>query len=148
MQEKNSIEFFNEHPSFKWRMPSKLISFLQKSIIATKQWIDFDLRYIFLTDKDLLAINQEYLDHDYYTDIITFDLSPNPEQLEADIYISIDRVRDNAKEYEVAFDEEILRVIFHGLLHLIGFDDNTEEEEKNMRLQEQAFINSYKQSLI
>lgn len=141
---KNSIEFFNEHPSFIWNHAPTLEPFILHTLQHSNIWKNIDIRYILLSDEDLLTINQEHLNHDYYTDIITFDLSPNPEMLDADIYISIDRIQENAKDYEVTFEEELHRVFFHGILHLLGFKDGTEEEEKTMRTKENELITLFK----
>jgi len=92
------------------------------------------LEYILCSDEYLLAINKEYLDHDYYTDIITFPLQDSP--LEATIFISIDRVRENAELYKNSFTDELHRVIVHGLLHLLGYKDKTDEEKSTMRSKE------------
>ena len=85
------------------------------------------LNYIFCSDKRLLEINRQYLQHDYYTDIISFDLSADPATM-GEIYISIDRVRDNARTLGVSFKAELHRVIFHGALHLCGYGDKKKEE--------------------
>ncbi len=90
------------------------------------------LNYIFCSDKRLLEINRQFLQHDYYTDIITFDLSSGPE-IEAEIYISIDRVRENARNLSLTLKSELHRVIFHGALHLCGYGDKTAEEVEGMR---------------
>ena len=101
-----------------------------------------ELNYIFCSDPYLLKINKQYLGHDYYTDIITFDFSEDYEiegkgdKISGDIYISIDTVRHNAEQYGEGFDRELHRVIVHGLLHLIGFDDVTPELQKEMTVQE------------
>ena len=101
-----------------------------------------ELNYIFCSDPYILTINKQYLGHDYYTDIITFDFSQDYEvagkgdELSGDIYISIDTVRYNAEEYGEGFDRELHRVIVHGLLHLIGFDDTTDELQEEMTRQE------------
>ena len=97
------------------------------------------INYIFCSDDYLLEINRTHLKHDYYTDIITFDLSES-EAIESDIYISIDRVQDNAKQFITEFEKELLRVIAHGLLHLIGYNDKTEEEQIIMRKKEEACL--------
>ncbi|MBR5100278.1 MAG: rRNA maturation RNase YbeY [Bacteroidales bacterium] len=101
-----------------------------------------ELNYIFCSDPYLLAINKQFLDHDYETDIITFDNSDDYELetghkgVSADIYISVDTVRVNAKAYGEGFDREMHRVIVHGLLHLIGYDDVTEWKQRRMRAAE------------
>lgn len=91
------------------------------------------LNYIFCSDAYLLSINQEYLDHDTYTDIITFDQSDEPENIEGDIFISVERVAENAERFGVPFEQELRRVLVHGLLHLLGLGDKTEAEKQAMR---------------
>jgi len=101
------------------------------------------LQYIFCSDEYLLQINKEHLQHNYYTDIITFDLSNNPKAVIGEIYISIDRVKDNAQNYEVSFKQELLRVIFHGALHLCGYKDKTQKDQALMRKAEDKYIQYY-----
>jgi rRNA maturation RNase YbeY len=91
------------------------------------------LSYNFCSDEYLLEVNKKHLDHDYYTDIITFDLSESTGFIEGDIYISVDRVKANAKENGIPLAEELHRVMAHGLLHLIGFGDKTPKEINAMR---------------
>lgn len=99
-----------------------------------------DLSVVFCSDPYILEVNREYLGHDYYTDIITFDYCEG-NVLSGDLIISVDTVRANADEYGAAsFEEELSRVIVHGLLHLIGFDDHTPAEQKEMRAQENAAL--------
>jgi probable rRNA maturation factor len=97
--------------------------------------------YIFCDDDYLLDLNVEYLDHDTLTDIITFPYSKSP--IEGDIFISIDRVRENAKEFGVAFEQELRRVIIHGVLHLCGYGDKSEAEAAEMRRKEDAALALY-----
>jgi len=100
-----------------------------------------DMSVVFCSDPYLLGVNREYLGHDYYTDIITFDYCEGDDVLSGDLMISVDTVRANAAEYGAAsFEEELDRVIVHGLLHLIGFDDHTDEQRKEMRAQENAAL--------
>jgi len=101
------------------------------------------LQYIFCSDEYLLEINKQHLQHDYYTDIITFDLSNNPKAVIGEIYISIDRVKDNAQNYEVSFKQELLRVIFHGALHLCGYKDKTQKDQVLMRKAEDKYLHYY-----
>lgn len=98
------------------------------------------LRIIFCTDNYLLQINQEYLDHNEYTDIITFDLDP-----EGEIYISLDRVRQNAQAYGDSVTTELHRVIFHGILHLCGYRDKSVADAKEMRAKEDEYLQKYSQ---
>ena len=100
------------------------------------------LDFVFCDDEKLLSINQEYLDHDTYTDIITFDYTQGS-VLAGDIFISIDRVRENAKEFKVSFFEELLRVMSHGVLHLAGYADKSDEEKKLMRKKEDEKIKMF-----
>jgi len=91
-----------------------------------------EINYIFCNDQKILEVNKEYLNHDYYTDIITFDYSENS-ILSGDIYISIDTVFSNSKQFNSSYNEELARVIIHGILHLCNYKDKTEEESLNMR---------------
>ena len=100
-----------------------------------------DLQYIFCSDDYLLDINRQYLNHDYYTDIITFDLSEKGHPINAEIYISVDRVRDNAREFGSSVKKELQRVIFHGALHLCGYKDKTAAQQKEMRQMEEKYLN-------
>ena len=95
--------------------------------------------FIFCTDEFLLKVNQDYLSHDYYTDIITFDLS-NDNAVEGEIYISVDRVKENARSHNVSFILELYRVVFHGILHLCGLKDKTVIQKKRMRTEEDKCI--------
>jgi rRNA maturation RNase YbeY len=101
------------------------------------------LTYIFCSDEYLLEINKQHLNHNYYTDIITFDLSETPDAVTGEIYISIDRVKDNAQTYKVSFKQELLRVIFHGALHLCGYKDKTEKDQALMRKAEDKYLQYY-----
>ena len=100
------------------------------------------LQYIFCSDDYLLRINRDFLQHDYYTDIITFQLGEAPDTLgvEGEIYISTDRVRDNARTLGIPVKQELLRVIFHGALHLCGYKDKTPKEESLMRAKEEEYM--------
>lgn len=102
-----------------------------------------DITYVFCTDDALLKKNIAFLNHDTLTDIITFDLSEDEEKLLAEIYISIERVRENALLFDVSYKQELHRVIFHGMLHLCGFKDKTDKESGEMRLQESACLQQY-----
>ena len=98
-----------------------------------------DISIIFCSDNYILDVNLKYLNHDYFTDIITFDYC-DKNILSGDLFISVDSVRENAIFFEVDFEEELRRVIVHGLLHLIGYDDHTEDEQKIMREKENYYI--------
>ncbi|HAO46324.1 MAG TPA: rRNA maturation RNase YbeY [Ferruginibacter sp.] len=99
-----------------------------------------ELNYVFCSDKYLKVINNTFLKHNYFTDIITFDLSGPEEEVQGEIYVSIDRVLDNAQSLGVPTQEEICRVIFHGALHLCGFRDKTKAEMQVMRKKEDEYL--------
>lgn len=98
------------------------------------------LNYIFCSDSYLLKINREYLGHDTLTDIITFDNTESGELVEGDVYISVDRVQENAAEFNVAFPKELARVMVHGLLHLLGYKDKSVHQKRLMRKKESSYL--------
>lgn len=98
-----------------------------------------EINYIFCSDEYLLNINKQYLKHDYYTDVISFDYSED-DIISGDIFISVDTVKDNAKEYDVKFEKELARVMVHGVLHFIGYKDKTDEDAKQMRQKENQYL--------
>jgi len=103
-----------------------------------------DLNVIFCSDDYLLEVNKQFLNHDYYTDIITFDLSePKSKETTAELYISIDRVKDNAATLKTAVSQELHRVIFHGCLHLCGYKDKNKKDVEIMRGKEEEWLNRY-----
>jgi len=102
------------------------------------------INYVFCNDEYLYKINLEYLNHDTYTDIVTFDNSEEEDRIEGDIFISVDRVKENAITNNTAFKEELKRVMAHGLLHLFGYNDKTADEQKVMRKKEEACLSLYK----
>ena len=101
------------------------------------------LRYIFCSDAYLLDINRRYLKHNTYTDIITFDLSEPGQAINAEIYISVDRVRENASQFKTTLRNELHRVMFHGALHLCGYRDKTLKEKELMRKMEDKYLRMY-----
>jgi probable rRNA maturation factor len=101
------------------------------------------LNYIFCSDDYLLGVNRKFLDHNFYTDILSFDLSEPGQPINAEIYISVDRVKDNSLNYSSTFKKELHRVIFHGALHLCGYKDKKAAESKIMRKMEEKYIDLY-----
>jgi probable rRNA maturation factor len=101
-----------------------------------------DIAYIFCTDERILEVNKHYLDHDYYTDIITFDYSEG-NIISGDIFISLDTVKSNSEEFGVSFEKELFRILIHGILHLCGQDDKTPELRAEMTLKENLAIEKY-----
>jgi rRNA maturation RNase YbeY len=142
MEEKElPINFFSEEIDFQLENEEKTSAWLQK--VANKEgFIVAAINYIFCDDEYLHKINMEYLNHDTYTDIITFDNSEDEEEqvLEADIFISVDRVKENSATLKTTFEQEIHRVMVHGLLHLTGYDDHSVEDKQMMREKEDAAL--------
>jgi rRNA maturation RNase YbeY len=121
----------------------KLRRFLLKTAKSAGRPIQ-DLGIVFCTDPYLLDINKRFLDHDYFTDIITFDLSATTHgPVSAELYISVDRVKDNAQSLGTPYYMELHRVIFHGLLHLLGYSDKTQKAQKTMRAKEDELLRLY-----
>ncbi|MCU0353772.1 MAG: rRNA maturation RNase YbeY [Cytophagales bacterium] len=134
-----TIAFFNEDIEF--TLPAKRCTAAWLKQIVEREGKQVEaLNYVFCSDDYLLDVNRQYLDHDYYTDIITFNQSEDSAALEGDIYISIDRVRDNAESLGVTFEEELRRVLCHGLLHLCGYDDHTDADRAAMREREDFYL--------
>ncbi|MFM1930082.1 MAG: rRNA maturation RNase YbeY [Bacteroidota bacterium] len=119
-----------------------LKSFIEKRVKKEGLAIE-SLNYVFCSDKYLLQINKQFLNHNYYTDIISFDLSEEPGKLIGEVYISIDRVKDNAKTHGASNKEELLRVIFHGALHFCGYKDKKPADAKKMRQMEDTWLTAY-----
>ncbi len=133
------IHYFTEDIEFSLKDQPIISQWIVDSIAASKFKLE-EINYIFCSDEHLLNINQQYLNHNTYTDIITFDNSSEELSIEADIYISIDRVRENAEEYSIPFTHELHRVMIHGILHLLGWGDKTSAEQKAMREKEDACL--------
>lgn len=128
--------FFEEIKEFNTGI--KTTDWISQTIINEGKTVG-EINIIFCNDEYLLKINQEHLTHDYYTDIITFDYSENT-IISGDLFISKDRVEENAEEYKVSFENELNRVIIHGILHLIGYNDKSESEIKEMRTKENYYL--------
>lgn len=122
----------------------RLSGFLKEKIQELKPEIKrSDISFVFCDDAYLIEINRQFLDHDTYTDIITFDLSEDPQFLQSEIYISVERVAENAAQFSKEYNQELHRVIFHGVLHLCGLKDKTVKEQKAMRSAEDSWLNTY-----
>lgn len=132
---------FNYETDFQLENESKYEDWID-SIIESEDKEPGEINYIFCDDDYLLEINKQYLDHDTLTDIISFDYCIG-DLISGDIFISIDRVKDNTQEYEVSFNNELLRVMSHGILHYCGYKDKTQEEQLLMRAKEQEKINMF-----
>lgn len=133
------IQFFYEN------LPESVATDYQQwleDIILSEEKKLGEISYIFCDDEYLLKINQDYLQHDYYTDIITFDYVKG-KTISGEIFVSLQRVSDNASTLSRDYEEEVRRVLAHGILHLAGYKDKTEEEEKEMRRKEDFYLSKY-----
>ena len=138
-----SIEFFYEDISFQLLNPELTRDWVQGVIEQEGHSLE-SLNYVFCSDEYLRKINLEYLNHDYYTDIVTFDNSEKKKLIEGDVFISIDRIQDNADSHSSPFLHELHRVIIHGVLHLTGYNDTSNDEKKVMREKENAYLSLLK----
>ena len=136
---RSGIRFFAEQTEFSLPHPRKTTRWLK--LVASKERASVgELNYIFCTDPFLLDINKKFLRHDTYTDIITFDNSTSAGSIEGDIFISLDRVRENAGKYNITFDEELHRVMVHGVLHLAGYADKSPSQKQLMKKKEDTYL--------
>ena len=129
-----SVNFFNEDTAFP-KISKRYVAKWVKEVIQLHEFKAGDLSFIFCSDDYLLDVNKKFLEHDYYTDIITFDYVDG-KLISGDIFISVDRVNDNSVSFGISFSNELYRVIIHGVLHLLGFGDKTEQEKLIMRQRE------------
>ena len=137
-----SIQFFFIVKGVTLNQRKRLKSFIEFIFKNEKREL-LSLTYIFCSDDYLLKINKDFLNHDYYTDIITFNLSSSREKVDGEVYISTDRVKENSADLNTSFKSELHRVIFHGALHLCGYKDKTTHEQKKMRMAEDKCLASY-----
>lgn len=132
------IQFFSEQIKFKLPNPRKTSSWIKAIIKKEKATLEY-INYIFCSDEYLRELNIQYLNHETYTDIITFNYGIG-KNIEGDIYISIDRIKENASNFEVDFNIELRRVIIHGVLHLLGYNDKSKTEKAAMRKKEDTCL--------
>ena len=129
---------FNYETDFILEHTENLLNWISEAIL-TEHCKEGEINYIFCSDDYLHKINMDFLEHDTLTDIISFDYSVGKE-LHGDIYISVDRVRENASDFEVSFNDEMSRVMIHGVLHYCGYKDKTEEDKRAMRSKEDYYL--------
>ena len=134
---------FNFQKAVTLQKRKRLKQFIQDMILDEKN-VSAAISFVFCSDDYLLEINRSYLNHDYFTDIITFDLSDSKSTtITSEIYISVDTVRSNAARFGQSFQRELHRVVFHGVLHLCGYGDKTPKEKKRMTALEDKYLQSY-----
>ncbi len=133
------ISYFTEDVAFELNTFSTIRLWLG-NIIAAEDHHQGTINYIFCSKPYLLELNKSYLQHDYHTDVLTFDQSTEPNTISGDIYISIDQVSENATQYHQPFHQELKRVMLHGILHLLGYNDSNLEEQREMRKKEEAYL--------
>ena len=139
MPQHSLVKFHFQNISFSFRNRRILKAFIAS--VFKQEGKDLGhLDYVFCTDKELLRINRAYLGHDYYTDIITFDLSSGSGPINAEIYISVERTKENAQVFQVSKKEELLRVILHGVLHLCGYRDKSKSDRLLMKKKEDFYL--------
>ena len=138
------IAFFTQDTDFRFKGKRLTSNWLKQVAVAEGRSVG-DISIIFCSDNYLLDVNKKYLQHDYFTDIITFDYCEGS-VLSGDLFISVDSVRENASFYGASFEDELNRVIVHGVLHLIGYDDHTDEEIAVMRSKENTYL-AFKKNL-
>ena len=136
------VNFFYED-DFNLSLNKKEVRFWIKNVVKKENKKLSYLNFVFCTDSYLLGLNQKYLKHNSLTDVIAFDFSESKKTIEGDVYISVDRVKENAKKYSPSFKKELLRVLLHGVLHLIGYKDKTKEQKKIMASKENVFVSVF-----
>ena len=134
-----SINFFTENTNYKLPNKRKLKTWIADAIAAEGFGLD-EMNFIFCNDEYLLEMNQKYLDHDTFTDIITFDNSEVSKQITSDIFISIERVIENAKHFKFSTYDEVCRIMIHGTLHLLGYLDKSTIEKTKMTEMENFYL--------
>ena len=139
---RSKVNFFFDNASISLKNRKKLKLFIKFIFNQEKRKLAA-LNYIFCRDKRVRQINKEYLGHDYFTDIITFEFSEPGQPVISDVYISVDRVKENTVSHETSLNEEVHRVMFHGALHLCGYADKTAAEKKRMRKREDFYLSKF-----
>ncbi len=138
--QKINFYFLDRKPALKHRKDLK--QFIEGIFKKEKKKLE-SLSCIFCSDEHLLGMNKFFLQHDFYTDVITFELGLNGTGVAGEVYLSVDRIKENAKMERVSFNKELHRVIFHGVLHLCGFKDKTKASKKIMRMVENKYLDLY-----
>ena len=139
---KTKVHFFSHDVPTSLKNATKLKQFIELIFKKEMQSLN-SINYIFCSDRVILEINKKYLNHDFYTDVITFDLSTDHKAISAEVYISIERIRDNSKKLGLTIKSEFHRVLFHAALHLCGYNDKKKKDEEVMRKKENELLAKY-----
>lgn len=139
----SSVRFFSEEIRFKLSNPRKTASWIRNTVSSEKKELG-ELNFIFCSDEYLRSLNNQYLKHDTFTDIVTFDNSEVSGVIEGDVYISVERVKENSNTFQSEFLRELNRVIIHGVLHLVGYTDKSTKDKATMRRKEDAYLSLQK----
>jgi probable rRNA maturation factor len=137
-----SIKVYYDKTEYRLKGSRKIAKIIEK-VIGNEGRISGGLNFIFTNDESIRQINVQFLNHDYFTDVITFNYNDG-DLINGEIYISIDTVKINAVNYKVSFTAEIIRVMIHGVLHLLGYDDESDEDRKKMKVREDKLIEDFK----
>ena len=137
-----AINFTPHEVKVNLKNKTKLKTFIKERFAKEGQELK-NLQYVFCSDEYLLGLNKQFLQHDTFTDIVTFELGIEPGVTEGEIYISVDRVRENAAKFDVSEEQELHRVIFHGALHLCGYKDKSKDQSATMRKKENEYLELY-----
>ena len=143
---RNNLYFhFNDIPEFP--LPNNIHEWI-KGVIIREDFILFEINVIFSSDRYIITLNKNQINHNYYTDILTFDYRTNPKEIYGDLFISQERITENASSLNVSLDNELLRIIVHGLLHLFGYSDKSKKDKKLMRSMEDFYLSLYSKKYV
>ena len=143
---RNKLYFHFEEIS-EFTLPDNLHEWI-KGVIIYEEFILSEINVIFCNDSYLLTLNEKHLAHNYYTDILTFDYRTNPKEIYGDLFISQERIIENASSFNVSLNNELLRIVVHGLLHLFGYLDKSEKDKKLMRSMEDFYLSLYSKKYV
>ena len=143
---RNKLYFHFEDIS-EFTLPDNLHEWI-KGVIIYEEFILSEINVIFCNDSYLLTLNEKHLAHNYYTDILTFDYRTNPKEIYGDLFISQERIIENASSFNVSINNELLRIVVHGLLHLFGYLDKSEKDKKLMRSMEDFYLSLYSKKYV
>ena len=143
---RNKLYFHFEEIS-EFTLPDNIHEWI-KGVIIYEEFILSEINVIFCSDSYLLTLNEKHLAHNYYTDILTFDYRTNPKEIYGDLFISQERIIENASSFNVSINNELLRIVVHGLLHLFGYLDKSEKDKKLMRSMEDFYLSLYSKKYV